>query len=134
EQGVVFISLKDKDKKYTKKIAAEYVKLGFKLMATRGTCKEILESGFECELVHKISEGRPNVEDKLKNGEIHLVINTSDSHSFKGDTKKIRENIIRFKIPYFTNLRSALAGAKSIKAIQNKSYLEIKSLQEYLKD
>lgn len=57
-------------------------------MATGGTCKEILESGFECELVHKISEGRPNVEDKLKNGEIHLVINTSDSHSFKGDTKK----------------------------------------------
>ncbi|ECO6468852.1 carbamoyl-phosphate synthase large subunit [Campylobacter jejuni] len=133
EQGVVFISLKDKDKKYTKKIAAEYVKLGFKLMATGGTCKEILESGFECELVHKISEGRPNVEDKLKNGEIHLVINTSDSHSFKGDTKKIRENIIRFKIPYFTNLRSALAGAKSIKAIQSKSCLDVKSLQEWLK-
>ncbi|EHN9878153.1 hypothetical protein Q9F48_001722, partial [Campylobacter coli] len=46
---------------------------------------------------------------------------------------KIRENIIRFKIPYFTNLRSALAGAKSIKAIQNQSYLEVKSLQEWLK-
>lgn len=57
-------------------------------MATSGTCKEIVETGFECELVHKISEGRPNVEDKLKNGEIQLVINTSDSHTFAGDTKK----------------------------------------------
>ncbi|MCH5336306.1 MAG: carbamoyl-phosphate synthase large subunit [Campylobacter sp.] len=133
QNGTIFISLKEKDKKFAKKIAAEYTKLGFKLMATSGTCKEILENGFECELVYKISEGRPNVEDKLKNGEIQLVINTSDENSFKGDTKKIRENIIRFKIPYFTNLRAAFAGAKSIKAIQNESHFEIKSLQEYLR-
>ena len=133
ESGVIFISLKERDKKFAKKIAAEYSKLGFKLMATSGTCKEIEQAGFECEFVYKISEGRPNVEDKLKNGEINLVINTSDEKSVKEDTKKIRANIIRFKTPYFTNLRAALAGAKSIKAIQNKSYLEVKSLQEWLK-
>lgn len=130
--GTIFVSLKEKDKKFAKKIAAEYIKLGFKLMATSGTCKEILENGFECELVYKISEGRPNVEDKLKNGEIQLVINTSDENSFKGDTKKIRENIIRFKIPYFTNLRAAFAGAKSIKVMQDQTHFEIKSLQEWL--
>jgi len=133
QNGVVFISLKEKDKKFAKKIAQEYFKLGFKLLATSGTCKEILKSGLECELVYKISEGRPNVEDKLKNGEIQLVINTSDENSFKGDTKKIRENIIRFKIPYFTNLRAAFAGAKSIKAMQDGTHFEIKSLQEWLK-
>lgn len=133
KSGVVFISLKEKDKKFAAKIAKEYLHLGFSLLATSGTCKKIKESGYACELVYKISEGRPNVEDRLKNGEIHLVINTSDTHSFAGDTKKIRENILRFKIPYFTNLRSALAGAKSIKAMQDKSYLEVKSLQEWLR-
>ncbi|KAA6227141.1 MULTISPECIES: carbamoyl-phosphate synthase large subunit [unclassified Campylobacter] len=134
KKGTIFISLKQKDKNYAKKIAQEYSKLGFKLMATSGTCKEIIKNGFECELVYKISEGRPNVEDKLKNGEIDLVINTSDQYSFKDDTKKIRENIIRFKIPYFTNLSSAFAGVKSISTMQNKTYLEVKSLQEYLKN
>ncbi|MBS4276052.1 carbamoyl-phosphate synthase large subunit [Campylobacter vulpis] len=133
KNGVVFISLKEKDKKFAAKIAKAYTQLGFSLLATSGTCKKIKEAGYACELVYKISEGRPNVEDRLKNGEIHLVINTSDSHSFVGDTKKIRENILRFKIPYFTNLRSAFAGAKSIKAMQDKSYLEVKSLQEWLR-
>lgn len=133
EKGSVFISLKDEDKKYARKIATEYLELGFKLMATSGTYKEIIKNGFECELIYKISEGRPNVEDKLKNGEIELVINTSDENSFKEDTRKIRANIIRFKTPYFTNLRAAFAGVKSIKAIQDKSYLEVKSLQEWLK-
>ena len=133
KSGVVFISLKEKDKKFAAKIAKEYLHLGFSLLATSGTCKKIKEASYACELVYKISEGRPNVEDRLKNGEIHLVINTSDTHSFAGDTKKIRENILRFKIPYFTNLRSALAGAKSIKAMQDKSYLEVKSLQEWLR-
>lgn len=133
-EGNVFLSLREKDKKYAVKLASEYIKLGFKIIATSGTYKILQEAGLECAFVYKISEGRPNIEDKLKNGEIHLAINTSDGHSFKGDTKKIRENIIRFKIPYFTNLRSAFAGAKAIKAMQNKQYLEIKSLQEWLRN
>lgn len=133
KQGAVFISLKDSDKAQAKSIAGAYIKLGFKLIATGGTCKAIRENGFECEQIYKISEGRPNVEDKLKNGEIQLVINTSDERSVKDDTKKIRANIIRFNIPYFTNLRAASAGVKAIKAIQDGSYLEVKSLQEWFK-
>ncbi|MBF7044447.1 carbamoyl-phosphate synthase large subunit [Campylobacter volucris] len=133
ESGNVFLSLREKDKKHAVKLANEYIKLGFKIIATSGTYKILQEAGLECEFVHKISEGRPNVEDKIKNSQIHLAINTSDEHSFKGDTKKIRANILRFKTPYFTNLRAAYAGAKAIKAIQNKTCLEIKSLQEYLK-
>ncbi|HEA6928963.1 TPA: carbamoyl-phosphate synthase large subunit [Campylobacter lari] len=133
ESGNVFLSLREQDKKYAVDLANEYIKLGFKIVATSGTYKILQEAGLECEFVHKISEGRPNVEDKLKNSQIQLAINTSDEHSFKGDTKKIRANILRFKTPYFTNLRAAYAGAKAIKAIQNKSCLEVKSLQEYLK-
>lgn len=133
ENGNVFLSLREQDKKYAVDLASEYIKLGFKIIATSGTFKILQEAGLECEFVHKISEGRPNVEDKFKNSQIQLAINTSDEHSFKGDTKKIRANILRFKTPYFTNLRAAYAGAKAIKAIQNKSCLEVKSLQEYLK-
>ncbi|AJC93170.1 carbamoylphosphate synthase, large subunit [Campylobacter subantarcticus LMG 24377] len=133
ESGNVFLSLREQDKKYAVDLANEYIKLGFKIIATSGTYKILQEAGLECEFVHKISEGRPNVEDKFKNSQIQLAINTSDEHSFKGDTKKIRANILRFKTPYFTNLRAAYAGAKAIKAIQNKSCLEVKSLQEYLK-
>ncbi len=54
----------------------------------------------EAEFVYKISEGRPNVEDRLKNGDIALVINTSDTKSSVDDGKKIRQNVLRFKIPY----------------------------------
>ena len=130
--GAVFISLKDRDKIHAKSVANAYLKLGFKLIATGGTCKAIQDAGFECEQIYKISEGRPNVEDRLKNGEIQLVINTSDESSNKDDTKKIRANIIRFKIPYFTNLRAANAGARAIRAMQEETYLEVKSLQKWL--
>ena len=132
EKGSIFISLKERDKSFAPELAKAYAALGYKLIATSGTCRQIREAGFECEQVYKISEGRPNVEDALKNGEISLVINTSDEKSFKGDTKKIRANILRFKLPYFTNVRAALAGAKALKAVQNKSYLSLKSLQSYL--
>lgn len=131
--GAVFISLKDLDKSEAKNLAKSYSKLGFKLIATGGTCRAIKEAGFECEQIYKISEGRPNVEDKLKNGEIQLVINTSDERSSKDDTRKIRANILRFKIPYFTNLRAANAGAKAIKAMQDESYLGVRSVQSYFK-
>ncbi|MCX2682644.1 carbamoyl-phosphate synthase large subunit [Campylobacter sp. MIT 21-1685] len=134
ESGKIFISLKEKDKKYAKTIADEYSKLGFEFIATTGTCKAIQEAGYECELVCKISEGRPNIEDKLKNGEINLVINTSDEKSFKDDTKKIRASILRFNIPYFTNLRASFAAVKALRAVRSKSHLEVKSLQEWLSE
>ena len=92
------------------------------------------ESGVEAEFVYKISEGRPNVEDRLKNGDIALVINTSDTKSSVDDGKKIRQNVLRFKIPYFTTIRAALAAAKSLSTVQTGKALEVKSLQEYLSE
>ena len=91
-------------------------------------------AGVEAEFVYKISEGRPNVEDRLKNGDIALVINTSDTKSSVDDGKKIRQNVLRFKIPYFTTIRAALAAAKSLSTVQTGKALEVKSLQEYLSE
>ena len=131
-KGTVFISLTDIDKAYAKEIGEGFSKLGFEILATSGTHKALLMAGVEATFVHKISEGRPNVEDKLKNGDIDLVINTSDAKSSKDDAKKIRQSVLRFNIPYFTTIAAARAAALSIKDIEDGSALMPKALQEYL--
>ncbi|WP_169777916.1 carbamoyl-phosphate synthase large subunit [Campylobacter curvus] len=132
--GNVFLTLTDADKPYAAQLAKELINLGFNIVATGGTHKILSQNGVAAEFVYKISEGRPNIEDRLKNGDIALVINTSDSKSSVDDGKKIRQNVLRFKIPYFTTMRAALAAARSIKSVQEGSALEVKSLQEYLKN
>ncbi|WP_162165761.1 carbamoyl-phosphate synthase large subunit [Campylobacter fetus] len=129
--GKVFISLADADKERGIELAKEFVALGFIVLATGGTYKFLKNAGVSCEMVYKISEGRPNIEDNLKNGEIALAVNTSDNKSSSSDAHKIRQAVLRFKIPYFTNMNAALVAAKSISA--NEAALEVKSLQEYLK-
>ncbi|AVK80591.1 carbamoyl phosphate synthase large subunit [Campylobacter fetus subsp. testudinum] len=129
--GKVFISLADADKERGIELAREFVALGFIVLATGGTYKFLKNAGVSCEMVYKISEGRPNIEDNLKNGEIALAVNTSDNKSSSSDAHKIRQAVLRFKIPYFTNMNAALVAAKSISA--NEAALEVKSLQEYLK-
>ena len=130
--GTVFLSFMDKDKVHAKEIGARFANLGFKILATSGTHKILVEAGVESEFVHKISEGRPNIEDKLKNSEVNLVINTSDAKSSKDDAKKIRQSVLRFSIPYFTTIAAAKVAVESIKNIEDGSALEPKALQDYL--
>lgn len=132
KSGTVFLSLTDVDKAHAKAIGTKFTALGFRVVATSGTYKVLQEAGVKSEFVYKISEGRPNVEDMLKNKEIDLVINTSDNKSSKDDAKKIRQSVLRFKIPYFTTIAAGLAATTAIEAIQNESALEPKALQEYL--
>lgn len=134
KEGTVFISLTDNDKKYATKIGKKFNDLGFKILATGGTHKAFEEAGVQSEFVYKISEGRPNIEDKLKNGEVDLVINTSDNKSSKDDAKKIRQSVLRFSIPYFTTIAAASVAAKSLAFIQDESVYEPKALQDYLKE
>ena len=132
KEGSVFISLVDIDKSFAKEIGTKFEVLGFKVIATGGTHKALRDAGVNAEFVYKISEGRPNIEDKLKNGEIALVINTSDAKSSKDDAKKIRQAVLRFKIPYFTTVAAAAAATTAIEYIQDKSALEPRALQDYL--
>ncbi|ARR03405.1 carbamoylphosphate synthase, large subunit [Campylobacter vicugnae] len=128
--GTVFISLADADKNRGIELAKKFENLGFEIVATGGTYKTLAQAGVKCEMVYKISEGRPNIEDKLKNSQIALAVNTSDSKSSTSDAVKIRQAVLRFKIPYFTNMNAALKAAESISS--NEEALEVKSLQEYL--
>lgn len=128
--GAVFISLADNDKAQGVELAQKLLKCGFSLLATSGTYSYFKNHGVDCEMVYKISEGRPNIEDKIKNGDVTLVINTSDTKSSQSDTRKIRQAVLRFKLPYFTNMRTALIAADSIP--HTNLALEVKSLQEFL--
>ncbi|MFV0482228.1 MAG: carbamoyl-phosphate synthase large subunit [Campylobacteraceae bacterium] len=133
-EGTVFLSLTDADKLHVKKIGESFKKLGFNILATGGTHKALKNAGVEAEFVYKISEGRPNIEDKLKNKDVTLVINTSDQKSSKDDAKKIRQSVLRFKIPYFTTLAEANAATIAIENIQKQNLLEPVALQDYLKN
>lgn len=131
--GKIFISVCDDDKPKIKNLAQDFIKMGFSIVATYGTFKTLQNFGIQSELVFKISEGRPNIDDKMKNGEISFVINTSDNKSNSSDAQIIRQRVLRSKIPYFMTLKTAQAAAKSIISLQNKTALEVKSLQEWLK-
>lgn len=130
--GNVFISLCDGDKSHGVNLARKFANLGFKIIATAGTFNALKSANVACEMVYKISEGRPNIEDALKNGEIALAINTSDNKSNGADGAIIRQIVARLGVPYFTNLNSAKVAVSAINSIQDA--LEVKSLQEYLKE
>lgn len=131
KSGSVFISLADMDKEKGLELGRKFANLGFNILATSGTYAHFSKNGVPCEMVYKISEGRPNIEDKLKNNEIALVVNTSDNKSSSSDASKIRQSVLRLKIPYFTNMNLALHAVNSIVVIDEA--LEVKSLQEYFK-
>lgn len=129
--GKVFISLTNLDKPYAKELAEKLTSLGFEIVATDGTHKAIKEAGIASEKVLKISEGRPNISDLIKNGDISMAINTSDNRSSKNDAKIIRQAMISQNVPYFTTLAAAFAGIESISFLKSQSF-GVKSLQEYL--
>ena len=128
--GKVFISLTDLDKEFAAEIAKNLVELGFELVATSGTYKAIQKANIKVEKTLKISEGRPNIVDLIKNEEIALVINTSDNKASKDDAKIIRREVLNAGIPYFTTIAAARAAIEAIKFLQSRE-IDVKSIQEY---
>ena len=132
--GTLFMSLTDHDKAEAGAIGRMFADLGFKIVATAGTQKALDEAGVAADTVLKISEGRPNVEDLLKNGEIDVVLNTSDNKASKDDARRIRQAVLRFNVPYFTTLAAARVSAAAIREIRDDGALEPRALQDYLRD
>ncbi|WP_040500061.1 carbamoyl-phosphate synthase large subunit [Helicobacter pullorum] len=130
--GKVFISLRSLDKPQAEILAKELKEMGFELCATKGTAKAINEAGVECQEALKISEGRPNIGDMLANGEIALAINTSDEASSKDDTDKIRAQVLRNSVPYFTTIEAARVAISAINEIKKVNPNTAKALQDYL--
>ncbi len=130
--GTCFLSFIDMDKIHAPEIARGLHDNGFTLVATGGTQHVIEAAGIPCERVLKISEGRPNIEDVMKNGEIHMAINTSDNNTSKKDAVVIRQIVLSRKIPYFTTLSAARATIAALSHIGNDSWNRPQALQDYL--
>jgi carbamoyl-phosphate synthase large subunit len=128
--GSVFISVKDTDKDEVHSLAHQLHDLGFDFLATKGTSRSLKEAGIPNRLVKKIAEGRPNVTDRIKNGEVHLVINTPSGKVSAGSSRIIRRTVLRYDLPYATTLAGACAMASGIEAMIKRG-LDVRSLQDF---
>jgi carbamoyl-phosphate synthase large subunit len=129
-QGTVLMTVTDADKKDALKVAKEFQKLGFRIKATEGTCKFLAAGGVQAEPILKMYEGRPNIADAIKNGEIQLVVNTPAGKLSKTDDSYIRKTAIKYKVSYITTTAAAAAAVKGI-AEARTNVAPVRSLQSY---
>jgi carbamoyl-phosphate synthase large subunit len=126
----VFVSVKDADKPKILPAMRQLVAMGFKLVATGGTQRYFEDKGVASTKINKVLEGRPHIVDAIKNGDVQLVLNTTETQSSLSDSKPIRQTALLQKVPYYTTLPGILAVTKAI-AAQKAGRLEVRSLQEY---
>ncbi|MGF1619019.1 MAG: carbamoyl-phosphate synthase large subunit [Rhodomicrobiaceae bacterium] len=129
--GKVFVSVKDTDKDRIVPSIRELVEMGFEILATRGTKRQLESNGIPCERINKVLEGRPNIVDAMKNGEVALVFNTTEGAKALADSAEIRRTAILYHIPYYTTISGALAVTKAISAMRAGT-LEVAPLQQYI--
>ncbi|WP_088347191.1 MULTISPECIES: carbamoyl-phosphate synthase large subunit [Rhodomicrobium] len=129
--GTVFVSVKDTDKDRIMPSIRELVAMGFKILATRGTKRHLEAHGIPCERINKVLEGRPNIVDAMKNGEVALVFNTTEGAKALADSSEIRRTALLYHIPYYTTISGALAVTKAISAMRA-GILEVAPLQKYI--
>jgi len=130
-EGTVFISVNDKDKAAVVPIAERLSKLGFHIVATRGTCTYLQDQGVPTETVLKIQEGRPNIVDAIKNGTISLMINTPAGEKTQAFDHEIRRSAVQYTVPYTTTLAGAAAAVAGIESLKKNKTTRIRSLQEF---
>ena len=127
--GTVFISIKEDDKT---DVLVETGKIlntqGFKFLATRGTAAFLETHGITCEVVNKVYEGRPHIVDRLKDGDVTLVLNTTEGAQAVEDSRSMRTVALMDRIPYFTTLAASHAAAQAIEAREGGD-VDVRSLQ-----
>ncbi|MFC1739356.1 carbamoyl-phosphate synthase large subunit [Planctomycetota bacterium] len=129
-RGTVFISVKDGDKPRAVRIARQLHGMGFKILATKGTCIELIKNNVPSEFVLKVIEGRPNIVDSVINGEINLIINTTIGAQSIKDSFSIRRTALEKHVCYVTTIRGAEAVTKAIQALK-KQKISVKAIQSY---
>lgn len=129
--GTVFVSVHDGDKEKVLPVAKRFLDLGFDLVATTGTAKFLKENDVQAGTVYKLQEGkRPHVVDKIKNGEIQLVVNTTLGKKTTSDSFEIRRTTLVYNIPYATTIAGAEAIAEAVGALQQGDW-DVRTIQEY---
>ena len=132
-EGTVLITVSVKERPAVLEVAKQFTELGFTIKATRGTQQFLASQDINSDLILKTYEGRPNIVDGIKNGEIQLVINTPTGKQSQYDDSYIRKAAIKYKVPYITTLAAASAAAKGISAFREGKE-SVKSLQRYHAD
>jgi carbamoyl-phosphate synthase large subunit len=132
-EGTVLVTVADKNKKEILPVAERLKGMGFNIIATDSTSRFLKENGVENTRIKKLHEGRPNIEDAIKNREIQLIINTPAGRASKYDDSYIRMMAIQKKVPYVTSVAAAVATVEGISAVKNNE-IDVKALQDYYKD
>jgi carbamoyl-phosphate synthase large subunit len=128
--GTVFVSVRDSDKSRILDSVKLLEKLGFKVVATGGTQRYLSQHGVTAEKVNKVLEGRPHIVDRIKNGGVQLVFNTTDGVAALADSRSLRQAALLHKVPYYTTLSGAVAAAQGIRA-RLEGDLQVRALQSY---
>jgi carbamoyl-phosphate synthase large subunit len=130
DSGTVFVSVKDSDKSLIAPPVRALVELGFRIIATTGTADYLRSQGIEVSHVNKVVQGRPHIVDKIKDGDVGLIFNTTEGWQSHKDSASIRASALMAKVPYFTTAASSAAVVRAI-AVQREHSLEVRSLQDY---
>jgi len=132
--GTVFISVRDRDKENALRVAKQLSGLGFSVVATGGTQRYLVANGVDAKRVNKVLEGRPHCVDALDNGDVHLVVNTTDGAQSIADSYSIRRTALVNNVPHYTTMTAAIAAADAIEVIKDvggAGGLEVAPLQSY---
>jgi carbamoyl-phosphate synthase large subunit len=128
--GTVFVSVKNSDKAVITPAVRAVVELGFKVVATGGTADHLAAEGIEVERVNKVAQGRPHIVDRIKDGEIDLIFNTTEGWQSHRDSASLRASALMSRVPYFTTAAASAAVVRAIGAARDRN-LEVRSLQDY---
>jgi carbamoyl-phosphate synthase large subunit len=128
--GTLFVSVKDSDKESITAPVRALVEMGFRAIATGGTAAWLADQGIAVERVNKVAQGRPHIVDRIKDGGVNIIFNTTEGWQSHKDSASIRASAVMAKVPYFTTAASSAAVVRAIAALGEHS-LEVKSLQDY---
>ncbi|MGC8765659.1 MAG: carbamoyl-phosphate synthase large subunit [Brevinematia bacterium] len=132
EEGKILVTVNDQDKPKIVRPLKDIVKLGYKIIATSGTAAFLKKNGIECEVVYKLNEGRPNIIDEMKNGNIHFIFNTPLGKKAFSDDTYIRKNATILQIPLFTTVSAIYALAEALYSLKNEE-ISVNCIQRYYK-
>jgi carbamoyl-phosphate synthase large subunit len=130
QSGTVFVSVKDSDKPVILPAVRQLIELGFSIVATSGTAAYLENEGLQVTLVNKVAQGRPHIVDRIKDGAIALIFNTTEGWQSLKDSQDIRRSALMERIPQFTTASAAVASVLAIAALRERK-LEVRSLQSY---
>ncbi len=129
-KGCIFLSVRDRDKQAICAIATELTAIGYRLIATGGTAEALIAAGVAVEPINKVHQGRPHIVDAIKDGDVQLVVNTTEGAQAIADSYELRRSALEHKIPYFTTTAGSQAMLRAVAALASGG-LEVKTLQSY---